>query len=62
MNTNIVPEVLHNQLSTRQAPQNALTQIDLIAQEQQHRGQQAWPTDNVRFRSCKVILLVRRQN
>jgi len=33
MNTSIVPEVLHNQLSTRQAQQNALTQIDLIAQE-----------------------------
>ena len=33
MNTNVLPEVLHNQLSTRQAQQNELTQIDLIAQE-----------------------------
>ena len=48
----ISPEVLHNQLSTTQAPQNALSQIDLTAQEQQHQEQQAWPIDNVKSQSC----------
>lgn len=52
-NMDISPEVWHNQLSTRQAQQNALSQIDLTAQEQQHQEQQAWPIDNVRSQSCK---------
>jgi hypothetical protein len=48
----IAPEVSHNQLSTTQAQQNALSQICLTAQEQKHPGQQAWPIDNVRSQSC----------
>ena len=52
MNIDISPEVLHNQLSTKQVQRNALSQIDLTAQEQQHQGQQAWPIDNVRSQSC----------
>lgn len=33
MKTNVLPEVLRNQLSTKQAQQNELTQRDPIAQE-----------------------------
>jgi hypothetical protein len=53
-NIDVSPEVLHNQLSTKQAQQSEPNQIDLKPQEQQHQEQQAWPIDNARSQSCKV--------